>query len=117
MGADARRRGDECTAVGAHLLAPNLNDVVQRPPAGTIPDAPGSYQFKDAEGRVIYVGKAASLRQRLSNYFGARGALAPVEKELLASLKVGTVTLLDVRPGMSLRSAISRVPLTSRSMR
>lgn len=53
----------------------------------------------------------------MSNYFGARGALAPVEKELLASMKVGTVTLLDVRPGMSLRSAISRVPLTSRSMR
>ena len=44
--------------------------MVQRPPAGTIPEAPGSYQFKDAQGRVIYVGKAASLRQRLSNYFG-----------------------------------------------
>ena len=40
------------------------------PPAtGSIPDAPGSYQFLDAEGRVIYVGKAKSLRSRLSNYF------------------------------------------------
>ena len=38
--------------------------MVDRPPAGTIPDAPGSYQFKDREGRVIYVGKAASLRSR-----------------------------------------------------
>jgi excinuclease ABC subunit C len=43
--------------------------VVQRPPAGSIPDAPGSYQFKDRDGRVIYVGKAKSLRSRLSNYF------------------------------------------------
>jgi excinuclease ABC subunit C len=43
--------------------------VVKRPPAGTIPEAPGSYQFKDARGRVIYVGKASNLRQRLSNYF------------------------------------------------
>lgn len=43
--------------------------MVQRPPAGSIPDAPGSYQFKDAHGRVIYVGKAKSLRSRLSNYF------------------------------------------------
>ena len=43
--------------------------MLQRPPAGTIPDAPGSYQFKDREGRVIYVGKAKSLRSRLSNYF------------------------------------------------
>jgi excinuclease ABC subunit C len=45
--------------------------MVARPPAGTIPEAPGSYQFKDAHGRVIYVGKAANLRQRLSNYFQA----------------------------------------------
>jgi excinuclease ABC subunit C len=43
--------------------------MVQRPPAGSIPDTPGSYQFKDGDGRVIYVGKAKSLRSRLSNYF------------------------------------------------
>ena len=43
--------------------------MLERPPAGTIPDAPGSYQFKDKDGRVIYVGKAKSLRSRLSNYF------------------------------------------------
>lgn len=46
-----------------------LGRVMKRPPAGTIPDEPGSYQFKDRHGRVIYVGKASSLRQRLSNYF------------------------------------------------
>jgi excinuclease ABC subunit C len=43
--------------------------VVARPETGSIPDAPGSYQFLDGEGRVIYVGKAKSLRSRLSNYF------------------------------------------------
>ena len=43
--------------------------MVTRPPTGTIPESAGSYQFKDKEGRVIYVGKAANLRQRLSNYF------------------------------------------------
>ena len=43
--------------------------MISRPPAGTIPDTPGSYQFKDRDGRVIYVGKAKSLRSRLSNYF------------------------------------------------
>jgi excinuclease ABC subunit C len=45
--------------------------MVKRPPTGTIPESPGSYQFKDAHGRVIYVGKASNLRQRLSNYFQA----------------------------------------------
>jgi len=43
--------------------------MLERPAAGTIPDTPGSYQFKDGDGRIIYVGKAKSLRQRLSNYF------------------------------------------------
>ncbi len=43
--------------------------MITRPPAGTIPDTPGSYQFKDADGRVIYVGKAKSLRSRVGNYF------------------------------------------------
>jgi excinuclease ABC subunit C len=43
--------------------------VVTKPPTGTIPETPGSYQFRDANGKVIYVGKAANLRQRLSNYF------------------------------------------------
>ncbi len=51
--------------------------MVKRPPAGTIPEAPGSYQFKDAHGRVIYVGKASNLRQRLSNYFQAPRNLHP----------------------------------------
>jgi excinuclease ABC subunit C len=41
-----------------------------RPPTGSIPDAPGSYQFLDKEGRVLYVGKAKSLRHRLPNYWG-----------------------------------------------
>ncbi len=43
--------------------------MVQRPDTGSIPDTPGSYQFKDIDGRVIYVGKAKSLRSRLNSYF------------------------------------------------
>jgi excinuclease ABC subunit C len=62
-----------------------LDRVVQRPPAGTIPDAPGSYQFKDREGRVIYVGKARSLRSRLSNYFGDPRSLPPRTAAMVAA--------------------------------
>ncbi len=40
-----------------------------RPAPGTIPDEPGVYRFYDQHGRVIYVGKAKSLRSRLSSYF------------------------------------------------
>lgn len=56
-----------------------------RPEPGSIPDAPGSYRFADADGRVIYVGKAKSLRKRLSTYFGAPGSLAPRTAQMLAT--------------------------------
>jgi excinuclease ABC subunit C len=53
----------------AEARARDNGGVVTRPEAGSIPELPGSYQFVDADGRVIYVGKAKSLRSRLSNYF------------------------------------------------
>jgi excinuclease ABC subunit C len=40
-----------------------------RPKAGEIPTSPGVYRFRDEHRRVIYVGKAKNLRQRLANYF------------------------------------------------
>ncbi|WP_375384497.1 excinuclease ABC subunit UvrC [uncultured Microbacterium sp.] len=40
-----------------------------RPKPGEIPTNPGVYRFRDADGRVLYVGKAKNLRARLSNYF------------------------------------------------
>jgi excinuclease ABC subunit C len=51
--------------------------VVTRPATGSIPDGPGSYQFVDGDGRVLYVGKAKSLRQRLNSYFQDPSALGP----------------------------------------
>ncbi len=69
--------------------------MVQRPPAGTIPDAPGSYQFKDADGRVIYVGKARSLRSRLSNYFGSPATMPPRTAQMVAAAE--SVEWIQVR--------------------
>jgi excinuclease ABC subunit C len=46
-----------------------------RPKAGEIPTQPGVYKFRDARGRVIYVGKAKNLRARLSSYFQDIGNL------------------------------------------
>jgi len=48
-----------------------------RPKPGEIPTQPGVYRFRDAKGRVIYVGKAKSLRPRLSSYFQDIGNLHP----------------------------------------
>ncbi len=51
--------------------------MISRDDIGKIPDLPGSYQFKDKDGRVIYVGKAKSLRSRVSSYFLPIESLAP----------------------------------------
>ncbi|MFF2039859.1 excinuclease ABC subunit UvrC [Kitasatospora sp. NPDC058170] len=48
-----------------------------RPSPGAIPTSPGVYKFRDAHGRVIYVGKAKSLRPRLSSYFQDLAGLHP----------------------------------------
>ncbi|WP_433876770.1 excinuclease ABC subunit UvrC [Sinomonas atrocyanea] len=48
-----------------------------RPRTGEIPTDPGVYRFRDPHGRVIYVGKAKNLRQRLTSYFANPATLLP----------------------------------------
>ncbi len=60
-----------------------MHGMVKRPPAGTIPDEPGSYQFKDVDGRVIYVGKAKSLRSRLNSYFANPAGMHPKTAQMV----------------------------------
>ncbi len=57
--------------------------MLKRPPAGSIPDTPGSYQFRDRAGQIIYVGKAASLRSRVGSYFTPSADLGPKKQGLL----------------------------------
>ncbi|WP_328994690.1 excinuclease ABC subunit UvrC [Kribbella sp. NBC_01245] len=56
-----------------------------RPSAGSIPDAPGVYRFRDASGRVIYVGKAKNLRARLSSYFQDLVGLHPRTQSMVTT--------------------------------
>ena len=53
------------------------NPADYRPAPGSIPQQPGVYRFRDEHGRVVYVGKAKSLRQRLQNYFQPLHTLHP----------------------------------------
>ncbi len=55
-----------------------------RPLPGSIPDGPGSYQFVDAHGRILYVGKAKSLRQRIPAYFQDPSVLPPRTAQMVA---------------------------------
>jgi excinuclease ABC subunit C len=56
-----------------------------RPAPGTIPEAPGVYRFSDPHGRVIYVGKAKSLRQRLNSYFADVAGLHPRTRQMVTT--------------------------------
>lgn len=56
-----------------------------RPKPGEIPVEPGVYRFRDPEKRVIYVGKAKSLRQRLNSYFADVGNLHPRTQQMVTS--------------------------------
>ena len=56
-----------------------------RPAPGTIPEAPGVYRFHDAHRRVIYVGKAKSLRSRLNSYFADLSGLHPRTRQMVTT--------------------------------
>ena len=50
---------------------------MERPASSTLPTTPGIYIYKDAQGRIIYVGKARNLRKRILSYFRDASALTP----------------------------------------
>ena len=54
-----------------------MDPQLYRPKTGEIPTDPGVYTFRDANGRVIYVGKAKNLRNRLNSYFADPAGLHP----------------------------------------
>ncbi len=56
-----------------------------RPAPGTVPTEPGVYKFRDPHGRVIYVGKAKNLRNRLGNYFADLTTLHPRTRRMVTT--------------------------------
>jgi excinuclease ABC subunit C len=66
-----------------------------RPAPGSIPEGPGVYRFRDADGRVIYVGKAKGLRARLSSYFTDVANLHPRTQTMVHSAASVDWTVVD----------------------
>ena len=66
-GAEESAAAAKVNANGAPLLGDSRD--LFRPKTSDIPAKPGVYKWRDGEGRVIYVGKAKNLRNRLTNYF------------------------------------------------
>jgi excinuclease ABC subunit C len=66
-------------------------DVLKRK-LKTLPGSPGVYQFRNADGAIIYVGKAKNLRSRVRSYFQERGGFDP-KREVLVS-KIADLELI-----------------------
>jgi excinuclease ABC subunit C len=64
---------------------PSSDTVPYRPKPGEIPTSPGVYRFRDADRRVLYVGKAKNLRARLSNYFAPLRSLHERTRRMVTS--------------------------------
>ncbi|MFM9084633.1 MAG: GIY-YIG nuclease family protein, partial [Actinomycetota bacterium] len=69
--------------------------AAHKPAPGSVPQSPGSYQFKDSAGRVIYVGKAANLRSRVASYFQDPAVLHPRTAAMVAAAE--SVEWIEVR--------------------
>ncbi|WP_182886271.1 excinuclease ABC subunit UvrC [Microbispora sp. H10885] len=72
-------------SVGASSLWNVADPATYRPAPGSIPESPGVYRFRDPDGRVVYVGKAKSLRQRLNSYFADFAGLHPRTQTMLTT--------------------------------
>ena len=74
---------------------------ISRERLAELPDQPGVYLFRDAHGRLLYVGKAASLRKRVSSYFRRTARLAPRIAKM-----AGAVQDIEARPTASEAEAL-----------
>lgn len=81
---------DSKSSLGLNSLgAPLLSDSrdLFRPASRDIPPKPGVYKWRDGDGRVIYVGKAKNLRNRLANYFQPLDQLHPRTRSMVLSAR------------------------------
>ncbi len=79
---------------------------MQRPEAQTIPTTPGVYIFKNAQGRILYVGKARILRKRLMSYFREDGLPAKTKAMLRHAISVETLSTNTEKEALLLESSL-----------
>ncbi|KQZ84053.1 excinuclease ABC subunit C [Microbacterium sp. Root166] len=76
-------------------MARSAPTVAYKPKPGEIPTNPGVYRFRDADGRVLYVGKAKNLRARLSNYFAPLHTLHERTRRMVTTAASVEWTVVD----------------------
>ena len=72
-------------------INPNIDRILLR--LKTIPETPGVYQYLDATGTIIYVGKARNLRRRVTSYFSRYDDHTPKIKMLVRNIRDLRITV------------------------
>lgn len=78
------------------ILAPDLS---------VYPDQPGIYLYRDAKGKILYVGKARSIRKRLASYFSAGEKHPKTEAMLFEAVAIDTVVANTESEALALENA------------
>jgi excinuclease ABC subunit C len=94
----------------AEPTSPSATPPTLRRSLGALPDQPGVYLFKDADGKILYVGKAASLKKRVSSYFCGpmlRADGAEPTHQGAADLGPRIAKLVELIRGLELRTTAS----------
>ena len=97
-GAEESAAAAKVNANGAPLLGDSRD--LFRPKTSDIPAKPGVYKWRDGEGRVIYVGKAKNLRNRLTNYFQPLYLLHPRTQTMVLTARSLEWTVVATRVGI-----------------
>ena len=81
------------------MVQPAARDhTTLRERVASLPDQPGVYLFTASAGELLYVGKAASLRKRVTSYFKPGPALSPRIAQMMARVTGLEVRLVPPRP-------------------
>ena len=90
---------------GKQLFPPILPGM-QRPDPASLPLSPGVYLYKDAKGRIIYVGKARVLRRRILSYFRPEGLPAKTRAMLAHAASLDVLTTTTEKEALLLESSL-----------
>ncbi len=85
---------------------PSILPGMQRPDPASLPLSPGVYLYKDARGRIIYVGKARVLRRRILSYFRPEGLPAKTRAMLAHAVSLDVLTTTTEKEALLLESSL-----------
>jgi excinuclease ABC subunit C len=97
---------DSAPAAHGSRLSAEEREALLRERVEALPTSPGVYRFRNARGRVLYVGKAQNLRARVRSYFGGGDGRLRVPKLVDRTTDVDVVVTESVKDALLLENEL-----------